>query len=68
MNTPKTRPSCWTEGPTTPRCDWAFDQGRACANFLDRAGAEQSLRMTPGCRGCSRAERATAIRSGTAPA
>lgn len=52
------RPGCYTRGEPTPRAPQFIDKGRACMNASSPVWWELLLKASPGCEGCSRAERA----------
>lgn len=60
------QPDCYCESPrqVSERTPWAFDRGRCCVQALDPHEWAHHLELTPGCRGCARAVRATLITVG----
>lgn len=79
MHIPTRPPACWTDGNPSPRGQvtdgWPegvkpglrnpfFDSGRSCANARTPELWTATLRLTPLCRGCSRARRGLEIAAG----
>jgi len=54
-------PGCYTRGEATPRAPQFIDEGRACMNAATPEWWALLLKASPGCEGCSRAERSKAI-------